>query len=396
MAKLLLLCETFPPNVGGSEALMLHYARTVQSLGHEIAVLCPSSNQPRDVECAFDAAEPYSILRSGMWRRLFRLGAHRSGIISRLARAALVFLVFFRALLVRDVQAIIVALLVPGGNVAAAIKRIKHIPIIAVVYGEEIKMYARGPRSRALLISALRAADVIRCLTEYARGQVATLVPEAAGRIEVAPPPAELSTDYADPVAVEDMRRQFGLHGKQVILTVGRLVPRKGIDLTLRSLAILSSEFPDLVYVVVGEGGYRPALEQLAREIGVSSRTIFTGRVPDVTPYYHVCDIFVTVNRELDSGEEEGYGIVFLEAGLAGKPVIGGRSAGATEAIVEGETGFLVDPCDPTPLAEKIRQLLTDETLRTRMGKAGRTRARAISDPERLRAELADVLSRTI
>jgi len=160
-----------------------------------------------------------------------------------------------------------------------------------------------------------------------------------------------------------------------VLLTVGRLVPRKGIDTTLEAISELSCEFPDLLYRIVGSGPDGPRLGRLVEKLHLASRVEFLGRVPsDALPeVYRNAHIFVMPAREEPARASlEGFGIVYLEASASGLPVIAGRSGGTGEAVRDCETGLLVEPDNPQELAVAIRTLLNDPRLRQRMGQAGR------------------------
>jgi glycosyltransferase involved in cell wall biosynthesis len=191
-----------------------------------------------------------------------------------------------------------------------------------------------------------------------------------------------------------DLRRQLRLGGGPVVTSVGRLVPRKGFDLALRSLAGLRADFPELVYVLVGDGPERTRLEALANELGVASNVRFLGAADDLTKWasYHIGDVFVMPNRLLGGQDFEGFGIVFLEAALAGRPAIGGRNGGVPDAIEDEVTGLLVDPEAPGELRHALHRLLADPALRTRFGRAGESRARtqfsATAAADSLRSQL--------
>ncbi|HTY08051.1 MAG TPA: glycosyltransferase, partial [Candidatus Edwardsbacteria bacterium] len=144
------------------------------------------------------------------------------------------------------------------------------------------------------------------------------------------------------------------------------------------ALPAISATCPDLRYVVVGEGPDLPRLRSLAGELGVLDRVTFTGRLDDaaVVALYHACDLFLMPSRTtLEPPNVEGFGISFLEAAACGKPVIGGRSGGIPDAVIDGITGLLVDPNDPRQIAAAALAVLRDPGYARSLGKAGRERA---------------------
>jgi phosphatidylinositol alpha-1,6-mannosyltransferase len=162
-----------------------------------------------------------------------------------------------------------------------------------------------------------------------------------------------------------------------VILTTGNLVARKGHDMVLRALARLDTEIANVTYLVVGDGPARSDLESLATALGVRDRVVFAGRAldADLPALYALADVFVMASRERrDENDVEGFGIVYLEAAACGKPVIGGRSGGIPEAVVDGVTGLLVDPSDPDDIAKTLASVLADSELAARLGLQGHAR----------------------
>jgi phosphatidylinositol alpha-1,6-mannosyltransferase len=191
-------------------------------------------------------------------------------------------------------------------------------------------------------------------------------------------------------------------HREHIILSVGNLVSRKGHDMVIRALPRLLDIMGDVTYLIVGDGPHRAELEALALALGVRERVAFAGRVPDedLPDIYALCDAFVLPSREqLDSCDVEGFGMVFLEANASGKPVVAGRSGGIGDAVLDGETGLLVDPLDPDCIASSIGKLLANPQLASRMGEQGRERAvREFSWPAvaaRLRGILRQVVQAT-
>jgi phosphatidylinositol alpha-1,6-mannosyltransferase len=144
----------------------------------------------------------------------------------------------------------------------------------------------------------------------------------------------------------------------------------------LRAFASLCREFPEAHYLIAGTGPEEQKLRQLTGQLGIQERVTFTGYVASETlpSFYHLCDIMLLANRKEPNGDVEGFGIVFLEANAAGKPVIGGRSGGAIEAVADGVTGRLVDPDASMQLETALRELLENPNVRQTMGAAGRRR----------------------
>jgi phosphatidyl-myo-inositol dimannoside synthase len=194
---------------------------------------------------------------------------------------------------------------------------------------------------------------------------------------------------------------RFSLQGQLVLVTVARLVARKGHDTVIRSLPHLAKDFPNLKYLIVGGGPDRDALEQLARELNVAERVVFTGYVPetDLADFYALGDVMVMPNRQESNGDLEGFGMAFVEANAVGRPVVGGRSGGAEEAVAEGVSGLLAeDPRSVEELVSVLRLLLSNHDLRQRMGIAGAQRAKQEfgwqSRAERIRQISREIVNR--
>lgn len=179
------------------------------------------------------------------------------------------------------------------------------------------------------------------------------------------------------PIEKEVARRHLNIDAQYVILTVARLVPRKGMDMVIRSLPKVLNRYPKTLYVVAGGGEDLARLKQFAKENGVAEKVRFDGEIERRAVHYYYCaaDLFVMPARQI-AHDFEGFGIVYLEAGHYGLPVIGGRSGGISDAIVEGETGLLVTPEDPDDIALAIIRLLGDPELRKQYGNAGQKRVR--------------------
>ena len=162
------------------------------------------------------------------------------------------------------------------------------------------------------------------------------------------------------------------------LLTICRLIERKGIQTVMQCIAQLRNEFPELHYDIVGEGPYRGELERLARELDIEKTVTFHGMIPDEErdDLLRICDIFVMLSFEAQDGDVEGFGIVFLEAGLYSKSVIGSDSGGIPDAVIHQETGLLVPPQDVAALIRALYRIHTDMNLRKRFEENGQIWAR--------------------
>jgi phosphatidylinositol alpha-1,6-mannosyltransferase len=224
----------------------------------------------------------------------------------------------------------------------------------------------------------------------------------AAGRpLPVTVVPCGVDPDTFRPLTPEerrDARRHFDLPvDAELVLGVSRLVPRKGFDTAIRAVARLRRLRPDLLLVIAGDGRDRPRLERLAAELDAPVR--FLGRIPnaDLAPLYGCADVFTMLCRNRWAGlEQEGFGIVFVEAAACGVPQVAGDSGGAAEAVADGETGIVVRrPDDHVAAADAIHELLVDGARRARMGEESRRRAVAEFSYDVLAARLAASLGVT-
>jgi phosphatidylinositol alpha-1,6-mannosyltransferase len=174
-----------------------------------------------------------------------------------------------------------------------------------------------------------------------------------------------------------DVRNDLRLEDKVILLTVGRLVVRKGHMMVINALPKIVEAIPNVHYIIVGDGPEKENLLFAAEKLNVSDYISFVGFVPDgmLSSYYQYCDIFVTVSQKNDVDMDmEGFGIVFLEANLHSKPVIGTKVGGIIEAVVQNETGILIDPGDIDALVEGVILLTENKDLAREYGERGRDR----------------------
>ncbi len=348
----LLVTNDFPPKIGGIQSYLWELWRRLPP--EETTVL----TTPYGGDRSWDAAQPFRVVRRREPVLFPTPGLARD--IDALAR---------------DVGADVIFLdpALPLGLLGA---RLSAAPVIVIVHGAEVTVPGRLP-SKPVLGRVLRRAAGILAAGGYPRAEAE----RAAGR----PLPALIVPPGIDPVRFrpptdagerDAARRTLGLDlDARIVLGASRLVPRKGFDVVIDALARLPA---DVQFVVVGGGRDQARLEQRVRALDLGSRVRFLGRVSDdELPLAHrAADVFAMVCRDRWLGlEAEGFGIVFLEAGASGLACVAGRSGGSDEAVLDGETGLVVDPRKPGAVAAALRELLDDPDRRAAMGAAARARA---------------------
>jgi phosphatidylinositol alpha-1,6-mannosyltransferase len=265
--------------------------------------------------------------------------------------------------------------LYPQGVAALLLRRALRLPYIVFCHGEEITLSERFRFQWRLRNRIYRDAEMVVANSANTRRLLLEQGIKSE-RICTITPGVDCSEFRPGPPDPELIRRHH-LGGAQVLLTVARLVPRKGHELVLRAVAGLATELPALKYLIVGRGSEEAALRKLAGELGIAERVEFAGFVPreKLADYYRLATIMVMPNRD-GAGDIEGFGMCFLEASASGKPVIGGRSGGTAESVADGESGLLINPEVEGQLSGAIRRLVNDRALAARMGEYGARRAR--------------------
>jgi phosphatidylinositol alpha-1,6-mannosyltransferase len=349
--RLLLLTPDFPPARGGVQSLLDHLASGL-SLRHRVRVVTVSQGSAR----VWDRTRPYRIVRVPS-ARVRVIG------LALLAARTLLEVIRFRPDVILCGHVLL-------GPICDAVHRIFRIRYLAFAYGSEV----RSARMQHVAGLTLRGATRVVTISEFT-SQAILAHGVAAERIAVLRPGPGI-----DAPATADERPERG--EAPILLSVSRLAERyKGHDMVIRALPLIRAKLPDARYVIVGDGWLRSYLERIATSVGVRDAVLFTGELSneEVEAWYRRSDVFVGVSRESAvGGGAEGYGMVFIEANLRGKPVIAGRSGGIPDAVIDGVTGLLVDPRRVDEIADAAVRLLSDRGLAARLGAQGR--ARAISE----------------
>ena len=275
----------------------------------------------------------------------------------------------------RKAEVVVFGASAPLGLITPVLRKAGVQRAIAITHSHEAG-WAALPVARQLLRRIGDETDVVTYLGEYFRVRLATaLSPAAAARMTQLHPGVDPAAFRPDPVARAAIRQRYGLGDRPVVTCVSRLVPRKGQDTLLRAWPAVLGQVPDAALLIVSGGPYAKTLRRLAEQTGVVSSVTFTGPVPqpELPAHYAAGDVFSMPCRTRRGGlDVEGLGIVYLEASAAGLPVVGGDSGGAPNAILEGETGYVVGGRDVAALSGHLIALLSDPAGARAMGEKGR------------------------
>ena len=233
--------------------------------------------------------------------------------------------------------------------------------------------YQRGYTQREAFFykKILKEADFLFAVSNFSRNLL--LKQGIRRRIGVLYPPLNKEKIKK----INGAKKILGLQKKLVMLSVGRLIKRKNQQKIINIMPSLLKKFPQLHYLIVGDGPEKENLQKLVTIHNLKKNISIFDKVDDkdLSLFYSACDIFVLPCKFIKPNEVEGFGIVFIEAGAYGKPVIGGRTGGIVEAIIHKKTGYLVDSSSSKDILKRITRLLNSNDLRKKMGKNGRHRA---------------------
>ena len=377
MRGTLIVTNDFPPRQGGIQSFV-HGLACLLPPG-QVAVYAPAWDGAKN----FDARQPFPVIRHPTSLMLPVPSVGR--------RAA-------AALREHDFDTVLFGAAAPLGLLGPVLRRAGATRLVALTHGHEAG-WAALPGARGLLRRIGDSVDVVTYLGEYFRSRLArALSPRAAARMVRLAPGVDVAAFRPAPAggpASAGIRQRLGLAGRPVVVCVSRLVRRKGQDTLIRAWPGVRSTIPGARLLLVGDGPYGRDLQRLAAGLGVADAVTCTGSVPagELPGYYAAGDIFAMPCRTRRGGlDVEGLGIVYLEASSAGLPVIGGDSGGAPDAILDGETGYVVPGRSVTALAERITELLADPARAEAMGRRGLAWAEQEWDWTRVAARLDAIL----
>jgi len=351
VTRTLVVTNDFPPRPGGIQAYV--HGLVCRLPADEVVVYAPAWKAAAD----FDANQPYAVVRHP--------GSLMLPVPAVLRRA-------------RDVASsegcatVWFGAAAPLGLLAAPLRSAGIDRFVASTHGHEVG-WAMLPAARQVLRRIGSTVDVVTYLGAYTRARLAPAFGPYP-RLERLPSGVDPTVFRPDAGGAE-VRSQLDLADRPVVVCVSRLVPRKGQDVLLRALPALRRQVPGTCLLIVGGGPDSPRLHRLAGDLGVADAVRFTGSVPwaELPAHYAAGDVFAMPCRtRLGGMDVEGLGIVYLEASATGLPVVAGRSGGAPDAVLDGDTGYVVNGRSVTAVTNAVAGLLLDPDRARAMGARGR------------------------
>jgi phosphatidylinositol alpha-1,6-mannosyltransferase len=356
-AKVLCITNDFGPRAGGIETFVIGL---IERMPFGSVIVYTSSQE---------GSAPFDL----QWMEKFGVEVirDRSKILLPTPRVSKAVCALLQS---RGITTVFFGAAAPLALMSHALRRKGARKIVALTHGHEVWWSKVWPFTW-MMRRIGNGVDHLTYLGEFTRSNIARSLSQRAADAMVKIAPGIDTEHFAPDLGASTLRKELNLHDKKVIVSVGRLVHRKGQDTLIEALPEILRSIPDAHILLVGAGPYKDYLHKRASELNVLQNITFIGRIQYADLPRHICvgDIFAMPSRSRLAGlEVEGLGIVYLEASACGLAVIGGISGGAPDAVLQGETGYAVDGTSPTAIAQAAIALLTQPELSARMGARGR------------------------
>lgn len=376
-SKILLTTFQFPPSLGGMQNY--YYNLILNSGKFEFSVLTVPFGKAEE----FDRAQSFEIIRKDLLYRYFW------------PKWLKTFFLVLNILRKKKIGLIWAGDILPFGTVAYLINKIKQTPYFVSVHGLDIVSSQKSLKKKKLLIKILQNAEFVTANSNFTKGLV-THLGIAPKKIIVIYPCPNLIPEAVNPPTslLDEFRARYKLSGKKVLLTVGRLVKRKGHHLIIQSLPEILKFNPAVVYLIVGGGEEKDNLLKMAAELNLQAQVIFTDELSDsdLDLTYRLADLFVMLSST-DPNDAEGFGTVYLEASKYGLPSLALRGGGVSEAVEEGKSGIIINEPSVVAISRAICHALDNPELTKAIGQVARARVnREFIWPQQA-AKLKDIIS---
>lgn len=361
--NILIVTLEYPPDIGGIASYVDQFASALQP--DNVTVLAPpaENSKEHDVKKDFTIYRKKFYFPKFIWPRWFILFLSMKKIVQQ-----------------ENIEMIYLHHVLPVGYVAWLMKKIYGMPYLIFSHGTDIVRATENRWKRFWLEYIIKHSEQVITNSKSLNSRMLESVSGVAKdkTTVLYPCPEDKFKQTPNKTKIEELKDRLGISGKKVILTVSRLIKGKGLEYLTKILSNILQNRSHLVWVIVGEGPLKDQIQKLIHKYNLQNLVRFIGEVEHnkLPIYYHMSDLFVLLPHPYQ-GKEEGLGLVFLEAAAAGLPVVAGDSGGVKEAVVDGETGYVVDTFQDSAVKEAIIKLIKNDELAKQMGLAAKDRIKS-------------------
>ena len=355
--KILLITNDFGPRTGGIETFVIGLLERIT--GHHVTIFTSKQGNT-------DAYDQNWSVNFGV-----RVIRDRSKILLPSLRVTLAAKKIAEA---NNIDVVIFGAAAPLALMSSSLRKSGVKKIIALTHGHEVWWAKIFPFNLAIKRIG-KGVDHLTYLGEFTRQAISKALTDKSIKEMVKIAPGIDTSHFIPQPDAMQKRKELGLLEKKIIISVGRLVHRKGQDRLIEAMPAILQKIPNAHLLIVGEGPYKNHLEKLVKKLSLKENVTFAGRITydNLPSYLSAADLFAMPSRSRFFGlEVEGLGIVYLEASACGIPVIAGNSGGAPDAVLEGVTGFCVEGTNVAEIAAAVIEICSDAERASRMGAAGR------------------------
>jgi len=343
--KILILTSFYPPAKGGIQTYTYEISENLKKIGYNVTV--------------------FTISINGI-KKIFSLNSFK--LIENNKKVS--FLKLFS-----EYDLILASSWFPSGILGLILSQIFNSKFYISAHGNEILYPKNYPFMNKIMRFCYNRTTKIFSVSNYTKK---LLIKEGVNKKKIKVIPNGTNPEFFNlKVDYENIIKKHNLQNKKIIFSVSRLVKRKNFGIIIEILNEIIHEIPNIIYVIGGTGKMKDKWEKIAIKNNIEKYVKFVGYIPenDLPKYYSMCDVFIMPSIEIEkAGEVEGFGITFLEANACGKPVIGSKSGGIGDAIIDGETGILVNPNNPKEIKDSILKILKNPIYAHKLGENGRIR----------------------
>jgi len=354
MKKSLLVTIDFPPKLGG---VAQYYQNICSNLPKDKIVVLTNKLEG---SAEFDKQQQYKIYRKDLlykifWPKWLKMIKQIKKIVKQ-----------------ENIEQIYVGQILPVGEAAMLV----NLPMIIFTHGMDITMPQKNKRKKTILKRIIKKSNKLIANSNFTKQELIKLGAYDEQVHIVHPCPDRKFIQMFDKKVADEIKQKYSIANKKIILSVGRLVERKDFDKVIESLTLVKDEFPDITYVIAGDGPDKNNLLYTIDKLDLKGKVILLGNVNDkeLSVLYNLANIFIMTPKQLPSGDVEGFGTVYLEANMFGKPIIATSSGGVGDAVIDNLNGILIKKASINEISDAIIKLLKDKELADKLGQQGKDR----------------------